>query len=74
MVRSAGELEAHCLAEGLGRERLASAGGDLDSFCAALTYFISSHKDQFTFVLAQNARAAVEQCKGQRGTPIPHTS
>lgn len=74
MIRSAGELEAHCLTESLGRERLASAGGDLDSFYAAPTHFISSHKDQFTFGLAQNARAAIEQCKGQRGTPSPRPS
>lgn len=50
-------------------ERLVSAGGDLDSFCAAPPYFISSYKDQYTFGLGQHARAAMEQCKGQRGTP-----
>lgn len=74
MNRAAGELEAFCLTEGFGTERLASVEGDLDSFCAVPTYLISSCKDQFTFGLAWNARAATEECKGQRGTCSPCTS
>lgn len=47
----------------MGRQRFASTGGDLDSSCAAPTSCISSYTDSLTFDLAQNARAAIEQCQ-----------
>lgn len=52
MNRTAGDLEAGRVVEGLGRERFASTGSNLASSCAAPTTFISYYTDSLTLDLA----------------------